>query len=87
MDFKRGDTVICKTGFTKSENSGGTGYEPDRVFVVYDISQWDDYAILWPQGIGGGRDNGIYSRACELYQPQVWSGSKLVFNFINQNNV
>lgn len=79
MEFKRGDIVICKPGFTREEGSGGAGYEAGKVFKVLFITKLDTDVILW----FSEHDSGIYARACEYYKPSSYSGSKLKFNFIH----
>lgn len=62
--FKIGDTVRCKYGFTKEEDSGGSGYAPDKVFVVGRITEYENRTILWPKIANG---SGIYAEACEIH--------------------
>ena len=71
MEFKVGDVVICKPGFTNSdfdslgEPRGGAGYKPGFVFTVghRTLTYGSRELILWPN-IGG---SGVYANAVRLY--------------------
>jgi hypothetical protein len=47
--IKVGDRVICKPGFNREENSGGSGYKENRIFTVVKIDEDenDRNSILW----------------------------------------
>lgn len=79
MDFKAGDKVICKPGFTsrihdKSIPTGGAGYELNKIFTIDHITKDDtklDY-IAWPK-----HGSGIYFQALELYVEKKYKPRKL----------
>ncbi len=71
--FKVGDKVITKKGFTNECNSGinptdgGIGYKEDIIFVINSVSTSDKgNKIAW-YVMGSG---GIYFQALELYNEE-----------------
>ena len=58
--FKVGDKLICKSGFTTNESSGGAGYKAGKKIIVERISEGRRLRpIIWPLNEG----TGIYAEA------------------------
>ena len=72
MNFKVGDKVRCKPGFSRRDrlhdrdSSGGQGYEAGRIIKIHEIyfnQSHPEFSVLW----GKGDDVGVYFRAVEPY--------------------
>jgi hypothetical protein len=68
--IESGDTVRCLPGFTTEEDSGGSGYEEGKEFVVESIDRYEDGDVLWSAWDINRDENsfGVYSRAVELVE-------------------
>lgn len=65
MKYKLGDKVVCVPGYLDasppSNNYGGLGYEPNKVFVIVAFNN----NVLRPEGGG----HGVYKHAVTLWEP------------------
>jgi len=70
--YKQGDKVRCKPGFNTGEDSGGSGYKPNRVFTVKRVIMNMRCDILWPEDQKYKSGCGVYAEAVELAEIEYY---------------